>query len=213
MQDIETKFPSSAIKSRRGAFGKELIYVSTPEYIRRLNSVFDYKWDWRILDVLAVDTHVSVKGELKVTLNDTVVTKHAFGGSMIKRNKKDNSVVDYGADLKSASSDALKKACSLLGIGLHLWDEEEECEEPQAPKTDIKAISKADRVSRVIEAFKRYGVGRDELEDAVGKPDAFWDENDFNFLREEVARANKANIKGYLGEKDSVYQLKKKGEI
>jgi hypothetical protein len=42
------------------------------------------------------------------------------GGSSITRNRETGEVVSLADDLKAAATDALKKACSLLGIGLHL---------------------------------------------------------------------------------------------
>ena len=48
------------------------------------------------------------------------IIKMAFGGSSITRDRG-NKPVSIADDLKSAGSDALKKAASLLGVGLELY--------------------------------------------------------------------------------------------
>jgi hypothetical protein len=45
----------------------------------------------------------------------------AFGGSDIKRKKESGEVICLADDLKAAATDSLKKAASLLGLGLHLY--------------------------------------------------------------------------------------------
>ena len=185
---IEKKFADHLIKSRRGSFGVELIYVGTPEYIRRLNEVFDYEWSWKILEVLRESDSVAVKCQLSGTIGNTVVVKETFGSVAIKRNKKTGEIINYGDDLKAASSDALKKACSLFGIGLHLWCEPEEEPHPSGP-IDPAIMGHDARVARVVDAFSKYSITLFDLESSLEKPDRFWGEEEFGFLREQLAKA------------------------
>lgn len=122
---LEKPFPQSVIKSRKGAFG-QVNYVEGVHYIRRLNEVFDGKWSWRIVTHEIREHDVIVQGELTA---DGVV-RQAFGGGPITYNKNTGEVVALADDLKSASTDALKKACSLLGIGLDLYGAPVETKEP-----------------------------------------------------------------------------------
>jgi len=185
---IEKKFPDNLIKTRRGSFGKELIYVETPEYIRRLNEIFSYNWTWVIQNVIREGDCVTVQGCLRAWSME----KMAFGGAIVKRNKKTGEIINYADDLKSAASDALKKACSLYGIGLHLWDEIDDEVPRVEEKTDINKLNHEDRVSRTIDAFVKYNIGRDELEKSVNKPDISWTEKEFLFFREQIKKAIKS---------------------
>jgi len=114
---LEKPFPNSVIKSRRGSFGKSLSYVEGSEYIRRLNDAFDSAWSFEIVEHQTIGKEMLVLG--KLTAGDMV--KMAFGGSTITTNRDTGELVSQVDDLKSAATDALKKACSLLGIGLHLY--------------------------------------------------------------------------------------------
>lgn len=49
------------------------------------------------------------------------VCKTQFGTSSITRNKQTGEVISLGDDLKAAATDALKKAATLLGVGLSLY--------------------------------------------------------------------------------------------
>ena len=122
MNDIDRKlleepFDDKLIRTRRGRHGKELSYVPAHEYVRRLNDAFDAAWDFEVVQHQVLQDEVVVLGKLTAG----GVTKTAFGGSAITRSKEDGTALSVSDDLKSAASDALKKACSLLGIGLHLY--------------------------------------------------------------------------------------------
>jgi hypothetical protein len=53
------------------------------------------------------------------------VTKEQWGGAPIQVFKESKRIIDLGNDLKSATTDAIKKCATLLGIGLHLYHEDE----------------------------------------------------------------------------------------
>ncbi|HPZ07738.1 MAG TPA: Rad52/Rad22 family DNA repair protein [Candidatus Eremiobacteraeota bacterium] len=115
LEEILTKpFPTQEIKYRKGFNGKQLAYIETVNYIERLNQAFKYQWSWEVIDYKVEEKQVYCKGKLTVIINGTPVIKEGFGGKI-------RTGGELGDDLKSASSDALKKASSLLGIGLHLY--------------------------------------------------------------------------------------------
>ena len=49
------------------------------------------------------------------------VMKMSFGGTSITRDR-DGRPVSIADDLKAAATDSLKKAASILGMGLHLYE-------------------------------------------------------------------------------------------
>jgi len=115
---LEKPFAADQIRTRRGGFGeKPLAYVAGHEYVRRLNEVLDAEWSFEVVEYRILDAEVVVLGKLVAG----AVQKAAFGGSAITRNRDTGEVVSLADDLKAAATDALKKACSLLGIGLHLY--------------------------------------------------------------------------------------------
>ena len=116
---IEKEFDRSLIKSRRGRSGITLSYVETSEYIKRLNSIFDYNWSFEIVDEKVDNGFVIVRGKLTAE----GITKSQYGTSQITVGKDSGEVLAIGDDMKSAGSDALKKCCSLFGIGLHLYND------------------------------------------------------------------------------------------
>src|SRR5258707_316233 len=46
--------------------------------------------------------------------------REQFGSQMISRSRSTGATLDLGFDLKGASTDAMKKCASLLGVGLYL---------------------------------------------------------------------------------------------
>jgi len=88
-------------------------YVSHPACTRRLLEVFG-DWSFEIVETKISENYVSVLG--KLTAGGS--TKMAWGGNIYGKGKG----MDLGDALKSAGSYALRKAASLFGIGLHLWE-------------------------------------------------------------------------------------------
>ena len=115
-ETLEGPFPQSTRKTRQGPFGKELQYVEAQHYIRRLNDAFGSAWSWRLLHHDIQGNEVVVIGALEAE----GIIKHSFGGSTVTTNKQTGEVVSVANDLKAAATDALKKACSLFGVGLEL---------------------------------------------------------------------------------------------
>jgi hypothetical protein len=129
---LETPFPTSLRRTRRGGHGRELTYVETHNYIRRLNQAFEGDWSFNITEHTRTDDEVIVLGRLCAG----GVEKAAFGGSNLTRNRETGTPVSLADDLKAAASDALKKAASLLGIGLDLYSET--TEQPAVPPAPLR---------------------------------------------------------------------------
>jgi len=117
---LEKPFAPEQIKQRDGNFGKVLDYVEGHAVIQRLNDAFDANWSFEILehDVLKDTGEVIVLG--KLTAENVVKTQ--FGSSLITRAKETGEIISLADDLKAAATDAIKKAATLLGVGLHLYN-------------------------------------------------------------------------------------------
>ena len=126
-QDILTKlaqeFPKTRIKSRRGSGGKNFDYVEAHTVIAKLNEAIDGDWSFEIVDHKILDNEVVVLGKL-IVHKEPQISKSAFGSQAIKRYDQSGEIICLGDDLKAAASDALKKAATLLGVALHLYDKD-----------------------------------------------------------------------------------------
>ena len=119
---LEKPFEPNQIKQRQGNFGHILDYVEGHVVTSRLNDAFESNWSFEIVKYRIIkDTdEVLVLGKLTAE----GVTKMAFGSKEIERSKDTKAIISLGDDLKAASTDALKKAASLLGVGLYLYSDQ-----------------------------------------------------------------------------------------
>lgn len=117
------KTPRDKIKSRPGNGGRMFDYVEVGYIIGQLDEAFGRLWDWEIItEELKGNSQVWVKGRLTIHLAPGFdLKKDAFGSSDIKKFTSSGLAIDIGNDLKSASSDALKKAASYLGIASDVY--------------------------------------------------------------------------------------------
>lgn len=120
---LERRFTKKEVKTRPGPSGEELHYVETASVIQRLNEAFDGDWSFEIREK-AIDLengYIWVLGRIQCE----GVVKEQFGFKNITFDAS-GKPLDLGFDLKAAASDALKKCATLLGVGLYLYQEEEE---------------------------------------------------------------------------------------
>jgi recombination DNA repair RAD52 pathway protein len=108
---LNEEFPAEQIKDVQG-----FDYISVGDVIRRMNDVLTTGgWSTQIVSKEYFPESQEIVAQVLVTA--TIDGKHCtadgFGGAAY--NKR-----GMGDQYKSASSDALKKACQRLGVGLHL---------------------------------------------------------------------------------------------
>lgn len=119
-QIIEQPLPQEKIKQRPGKAGRTFDYVTPDFVIRLLNEAFDYRWDTHVF-------HQGMYGDTAlVGLNLTVwdaegnpISKSQFGACDVGRG------MGPGEAFKGAASDAMKKAATLLGVALELYNDDE----------------------------------------------------------------------------------------
>lgn len=145
LQQLSEPFPQK-VERTLSKGGTRLTYIPVSEVITRMNKVIGVdKWSSQVirverdsLDPDFIVAHVRVTAEFD---NHSVVTKDGFGGQKIKRTKSGD-IVDLGDEYKGAISDAFKKACQMLGIGLYLARSEEALEADEAEEgEDVPVIS------------------------------------------------------------------------
>src|SRR5438552_8407149 len=103
--------------------GVEMKYVSGEQVVTRLNEVLGVGgWSFRVLghDIHPQADEVWALGELVAEIGERTVTRQQFGSQKLRRSRSTGAPLDLGFDLKGASTDAMKKCASLLGVGLYL---------------------------------------------------------------------------------------------
>jgi hypothetical protein len=115
-QLLEKPFEPAQIRQRKGRNGM-LDYVEGHSVIHRLNEALDGQWSFEIVQHEIREEEVLVLAKLTAE----GITKMAFGGSQVTREREPGALISLGDDLKSASTDCLKKCATFLGVGLHLY--------------------------------------------------------------------------------------------
>lgn len=128
------KTPVQHVYERPGKGGQVFKYV-TGNYVEKvLNFTFGWNWDFEIVAHGKEGDQVWVQGKLTVKDDKShSITKSQFGRSDVKflsemrngKKVKTSTMLDFGNDLKSASTDALKKCASLLGIASDIYGKTE----------------------------------------------------------------------------------------
>lgn len=128
---IVQKTPPQHVYQRPGKGGKKFDYV-TGSYVEKvLNFVFAWNWDFEVVNHGVAGDFIWVQGKLTVrgTKAGEQIVKTQFGRAEIKyaRDKKHipENYLDFGNDLKAATTDALKKCASLLGIASDIYGKAE----------------------------------------------------------------------------------------
>ena len=114
---LSRPFPKKLIKKLDKGRGLKFDYVEQASVIRRLNEAFGWDgWSFEVDVVKETANAVVIKGVLYVAGR----TKEQFGHARVGKG------MDLGDSYKSAASDAMKKCATLLGVALHLYENETE---------------------------------------------------------------------------------------
>ncbi len=144
-----SKTPSQHIYKRPAKGGGEWSYV-TGTYVKKvLNLMFGWNWSFEVKEY-KMDLNVGqayVLGRLTVNSNGCTIVKEQFGRVDIKfktewiggKKNATDKPLDIGNDLKAATTDALKKCASELGIASDVYAPNEFKAIEVIPETDLKA--------------------------------------------------------------------------
>ena len=178
--------PPEVIRDRPGRGKQTFKYVPIAWFIEQLNLVFGHQWNFEVLDhEIIKDAQVWVRGRLTVVgPEEVVVFKTQFGGSEVKRTLE-GKVIDIADDLKSASSDCLKKCATLLGFAQDVYSGTRESMTEAGPST-----------SQSVAFYRRgeqAGLSKDEVDDWFKK------QTDINSRGVGPEEAVEAEILGAIG--------------
>lgn len=125
---LQAPFRKDQIKQRPGSFGATLSYVEGSSVVERLNLAFNHAWNFEILTIDINSDAGEVLAHVRVSADG--IFKEGYGSSQITRQRDSGEIVDLGSNIKAACTDGLKKAATLLGVGLNLYQHETEASEP-----------------------------------------------------------------------------------
>jgi recombination DNA repair RAD52 pathway protein len=141
--------------------GTRLTYIPVSEVVNRLNRVLGVaNWSTEIIRAErdAIDSDFVV-AQVRVTaeIDGRTVVRDGFGGQKIKRTRAGD-IVDLGDEYKGAVSDAFKKACQMLGVGLYLARSEDALEldemiEIEAAQNAAEAVVVDPEIDQLYENF------------------------------------------------------------
>ena len=145
---VTGKTPKSVVyqkpmgRDKNGVERKPQDYVPGWWFVEQLNSLFGHFWDFEIIREYIGEFQIWALGKLTVKSpdNSVSVTKYAYGGSRIK--SKENPAIDIGDDLKSAATDSLKKAATLLGIASDIYGKREILESTAPRNSQLDTLYK-----------------------------------------------------------------------
>lgn len=133
IQKIFNSTPARYKYDRPAKGGGNWTYIKS-SYVRKvLDGVFGFNWNFDIETTLAEAFEIAkltkvcvVKGTLtgKVSVDGEwlEIRKTQFGRSEVKFKRESTEPLDFGNDMKAATSDCLKKCASLFGIGADVYE-------------------------------------------------------------------------------------------
>lgn len=137
--------PPNQIYERKGKGGKMFKYVRGSYIKDRLNKIFGWMWDFEVTQHGVEKNLIWVLGKLTVKdMKNHTITKMQFGRADVKYYKDTSKgTVDFGNDLKAATTDALKKCASELGIARDVYSQQETKEIQQVDKNYQTPVEEA----------------------------------------------------------------------
>jgi len=181
---ILKRTPDNHIYQRPAKGGGMWDYVTIAHTQKCLNYTFGWDWDFKVIEHGKEGDSLWVLGELKVrTLSGREIIKQQFGRADCKKRRDGTGYLDYGNDLKAATSDALKKCAHEFGFFSDVYNKNE--------YKEIK-ISEVDALPRPGEIAKDRTGGAEEATQEptapIKNPDPFVEvtEQDLIKMRNEI---------------------------
>lgn len=124
--DLAAQFHPNQVKTRAGGGGRQLSYITARVAANRLDEVVGPE-NWRVkhrLEHLAAGTDLVIC-TLEIKIDDEWIAKEDAGGfkEMVEKNRAGQMVEDEENTVKTAFSDAFKRAASAWGVGRYLYND------------------------------------------------------------------------------------------
>lgn len=170
LQTLLKRTPKAYVKERPAKGGGKWKFVSGGYVKKILNLMFGWDWDFEAVSEQVAYGQVIVKGRLTCRSNGKEIVKMQFGKKDIVFKKGTNDPLDIGNDFKAATTDALKKCASELGIAADIYNADEFREV-------LLDLSEEETIEQ-----KRYRIEKDRMLSAI--------ENGYQPTEEEIEKYN-----------------------
>ena len=185
---LAAPFAKSELRSRPGRAGLTFTYADVTAVVRRLDEVLGGNWSF---DVAPLEGGSCVKGTISVRYPDGSVAQRSDIGYP-------NKVGQDEEPLKSAATDALRRAARLFGVGLYLYARDDASKKvadsapaqraakpkPAGPKSPMR-----DMLDTMLGELKRLGHPTDLAGPLAKQGVASLDELPEEIIREWAERA------------------------
>jgi len=132
MNLLYKRTPAQHVHEKPGKGGGRFKFITGAYVKSQLDRFFGYDWNFEVKSFDVKGDQAIVYGRLTGNVRDgdgkivTTLVREQFGRADIKRLKADKTkALDFGNDLKAATTDALKKCASDLGIGRDVYAADE----------------------------------------------------------------------------------------
>lgn len=184
MNLLYKKTPAQHVHEKPAKGGGKPFKFVTGAYVKsQLNRLFGFDWNFTVKEFTVKGNQCIVFGRLEGTIRDkegkviTTLVREQFGRADIKTLKADRTkALDFGNDLKAATTDALKKCASDLGIArdiyaadeyreLAFYDNDDEVQAEKDKKAD-KYANKITEIDTAVGDLEELPTNGDESETA-----------------------------------------------
>lgn len=158
---LNARTPTVYLRKRPAKGGGKWDYVTASYVKRQLNRIFGAEnWNFEVKSSLAESFEIATRtqsctvlGRLTIDVGGKLIVKEQFGRADVKFKQGTTKPLDFGNDMKSAGSDALKKCASDLGIASDVYNkleyieiEIEDAEDEVTPK-EVASIAEKSKLS------------------------------------------------------------------
>lgn len=165
-----SKTPQKHIYKRKAKGGGTWDFV-TGVYVKKvLHLMFGWNWDFEVVkfDFNPEANQVVVLGKLICRVNDQAIVKMQFGRADVKLKKDNGLPLDLGNDFKAATTDALKKCASELGVASDIYGSQEFKEIQVMPQEEANAIDALkSKLSSMLQNCQDHELHQSIVEETV----------------------------------------------
>lgn len=172
MNLLHKKTPGQHIHEKPGKGGGKFKYVTGAYVKSQLNRLFGFDWNFTVKSFDVKGNQCIVFGRLEGTIRDkdgkviTTLVREQFGRADIKTLKADKTkALDFGNDLKAATTDALKKCASDLGIARDVYAADEYRELAFYDNDDQQQIEKDKKTAKYEDKITEIDTAVGDLEE------------------------------------------------
>ncbi|RLB75071.1 MAG: hypothetical protein DRH15_14665 [Deltaproteobacteria bacterium] len=147
IEKLEEKFPESLVKVNNY---NGLSYIQWTYIKKRLDEVLDGNWSFEVVRELFLEDQVIVT--VKLIIGDTYRMAHGHCSTERK---------DKGQAVQIATTEGFKKAASLFGVGMHLYENSPKPTQESAQSSSVRASDK--QLKYIKDLSGKIGLSSNEV--------------------------------------------------